>query len=131
VDGVVVATRQYDTPRPHWVVERLDEFDRRSFGARTLKDPTISRREAVINQPQLLPFFWVLDAFKKTGDLRIKDPERRDAFMRLAREGLALAYERFEAAPLPPSAAAQARRVMHQLEGKRAAAAEAPARTPE
>ena len=25
VDGVVVATRQLDTPRPHWVVEKLEE----------------------------------------------------------------------------------------------------------
>ncbi|MFL6605766.1 MAG: hypothetical protein ACJ8R9_31195 [Steroidobacteraceae bacterium] len=131
VDGVVVATRQYDTPRPHWVVERLDEFDRRAFGARTLKDPTISRRDAVINQPELLPFFWVLDAMKKTGDSRIKDPERREVFMRLARQGLSLAYERFEAAPLPPGAAQQARRAMDQLAEKRATAAEAPARTPE
>jgi hypothetical protein len=130
VNGVVVATRQYDTPRPHWVVERLDEFDRRAFGARTLKDPTISRRDAVVNQPDLLPFFWVLDAFKKTGDARIKDPERREVFMRLAREGLALAFERFEPAPLPPGAAQQARRVMDQLEEKRSATA-ANARVPE
>jgi len=131
VNGVVVASRQYDTPRPHWIVERLDEFDRRAFGARSLKDPTISRRDAVINDPELLPFFWVLDAFKKTGDTRIKDPERREAFMRLAREGLALAYERFEPAPLPPGAAQQARRAMDQLAEKRAAAVEGPARTRE
>ncbi len=103
----------------------------RAFGARTLKDPTISRRDAVINQPELLPFFWVLDAFKKTGDTRIKDPERRDAFMRLAREGLALAFERFEAAPLPPGAAQQATRVMNKLEQKRSAAEAAAGRTPE
>jgi len=119
VNGVVVATRQYDTPRPHWIVERLDQFDRRAFGAKTLKDPTISRRDAVINQPDLLPFFWVLDAMKKTGESRIKDPERREVFMRLAREAVALAYARFEPAPLPKADARQVQRAIDELVPKR------------
>lgn len=129
VDGVVVAERKYDTPRPHWVIEKLEEFDRLAFGARTLRDPTIARRDAVLNQPDLLPYYWVLDAFKKVGDSKIKEPERRGVFMRLVRDGLALAYERAEPAPLPPGASEEAQRIIKGLEQKAAQAA--PARTPE
>ena len=129
VDGVVVAERKYDTPRPHWVIEKLEEFDRRAFGARTLRDPSIARRDAVTNQPDLLPYYWVLDAFKKVGESKIQQPERRDVFMRLVRDGLALAYERAEPAPLPPGASEEAQRLIQRLEKK--SAEQAPGRTPE
>jgi len=101
-DGVVIASRQLDSPRPHWVVEKLEEFDRRRFAAEALRDPSISRRDAVISHRELSPFYWVLDALKKVSDTRIRDPERREVFMRLSREALALAYERGEPAPISP-----------------------------
>jgi len=47
VDGVVMPERQYDTQRPRWVVEKLEEFDQRRFAAQALRDPTISRHDAV------------------------------------------------------------------------------------
>jgi hypothetical protein len=102
VDGVVVATRQFDTPRPHWVVEKLEEFDRRRFGAEALRDPTISRRDAVSSHRELEGFYWVLDAFQKVAERRIKEPERQQVFMKLTREALALAFERAEPPPIPP-----------------------------
>ena len=46
VDGVVTPERQYDTLRPRWIVE-LEEFVQRRFAARTLRDRTISRSDAV------------------------------------------------------------------------------------
>lgn len=47
VDGVVMPERQYDTPRPRRGVEKLEEFDQRRFAAQALRDPTISRHDAV------------------------------------------------------------------------------------
>jgi len=111
VDGVVVATRQLDTPRPHWVVEKLEEFDRRKFAAEALRDPTISRREAITSHRELLGFYWVLDAAKKVAEAKIQNPEGQKRFLALMRESLALAVERGEPAPLPPGAAQEAQRL--------------------
>ena len=105
-DGVVTATRQFDTPRPHWVIEKLAEFDLREAGARMVRDPSVARREAVLSQRELKPFYWVLDAGQAVADTRIHEPERQQAFMKLLRETLAIAYVRGEPAPLPSGAAA-------------------------
>lgn len=64
-EGLVVATRQTDTPRPHWVIENLEDFDLRPAAARALRDPTLSRREAVLNHRELGPAYWILDAAQK------------------------------------------------------------------
>jgi hypothetical protein len=120
VDGVVVATRQLDTPRPHWVIEKLEEFDRRRFAAEALRDPTISRREAIMSHRELLGFYWVLDAAKKVADTKIKHPEGQQRFLALMRETLAVAVERGEPAPLPPGAAQDVQRVSARLDRERA-----------
>jgi hypothetical protein len=129
VDGVVTAERRYDTPRPHWVIENLAEFDRLKFAAEALRDPTFSRGEAVRSHPMLLPWYLVLDAAKKTADEEIQTPEGRERFLKLTRKTLALAVERGQEAPLPPRDADKINDVVKRLERERDA--QAAARTPE
>lgn len=93
-EGLVVATRQTDTPRPHWVVEKLEDFDLRAAAARALRDPTLSRREAVVNHRDLAPAYWLLDAAQKYALSRWENPKTRETFVGAVRETLALTIER-------------------------------------
>jgi len=93
-EGLVVATRQTDTPRPHWVIEKLEEFDLRAAAARALRDPTLSRREAVTNHRELAPAYWILDAAQKYAVDRWQNPKTRETFVAAVRDTLALTIER-------------------------------------
>lgn len=93
-DGVVVATRQADTPRPHWVIEKLEDFDLRAAEARALRDPTLSRREAVTNHPRLQRAYLLLDTAQKRAVDRWQNPKTRETFVAEVRETLALMFER-------------------------------------
>jgi hypothetical protein len=95
-EGLVVATRQTDTPRPHWVIEKLEEFDLRAAAARALRDPTLSRREAVTNHRELAPAYWILDAAQKYAADRWPNPKTRETFVAAVRDTLALTIERGE-----------------------------------
>jgi hypothetical protein len=92
--GLVVATRQVDTPRPHWVIEKLEDFDLRAAAARALRDPTLSRREAVISHRELEPVYRLLDLAQKYAADRWENPKTREAFVGAFREIHALAIER-------------------------------------
>lgn len=93
-EGVVVATRQTDTPRPHWVIEKLEDFDLRAAAARALRDPTLSRREAVLNHRELAPAYWLLDAAQKYALDRWENSKTRETFVAAVRDTLALTIER-------------------------------------
>lgn len=93
-EGLVVATRQIDTPRPHWVIEKLEDFDLRAAAARALRDPTLSRREVVINHRELEPVYRLLDLAQKYAAGRWENPKTREAFVGAFREIHALAIER-------------------------------------
>jgi hypothetical protein len=93
-EGLVVATRQTDTPRPHWVIEKLEDFDLRAAAARALRDPTLSRREAVTNHRELGAAYWILDAAQKYATGRWESPKTRETFVAAVRETLALTVER-------------------------------------
>ena len=108
-EGLVVATRQTDTPRPHWVIEKLEDFDLRAAAARALRDPTLSRREAVTNHRELAPAYWILDAAQKYAAGRWESEKTRDTFVAAVRETLALTVER--GVQLPESAREGARSV--------------------
>jgi putative DNA primase/helicase len=95
-DGLVVATRQIDTPRPHWVIEKLEDFDLRAAAARALRDPTLARREAVLNHRELAPAYWILDAAQKYAAGRWENVKTRETFVAAVRETLALTIERGE-----------------------------------
>ena len=100
-EGLVVATRQTDTPRPHWVIEKLEDFDLRAAAARALRDPTLSRREAVLNHRELAPAYWLLDAAQKYAIGRWENAKTREAFVGAVRETLALTIERGVDLPRP------------------------------
>ena len=93
-EGLVIATRQTDTPRPHWVIEKLEDFDLRAAAARALRDPTLSRREAVLNHRELGSAYWILDAAQKYAAGRWESEKTRDTFVAAVRETLALTVER-------------------------------------
>lgn len=109
-EGLVVATRQTDTPRPHWVIEKLEDFDLRAAAARALRDPTLSRREAVTSHRELAPAYWILDAAQKYATDRWQNPKTRETFVTAVRETLALTIER--GIELPQSARDGARSVV-------------------
>ncbi len=106
-DGLVVATRQTATRRPHWVIEKLEDFDLRAAAARALRDPTLSRREAVLNHRELVPAYWILDAAEKYAAGRWENPQTREGFVGAVRETLALTIER--GIELPQAAQERAR----------------------
>jgi len=99
--GQVTLERKLETPRAHWVIERGDFFDERAIAAQTLRDPRVSRREAVRNHPELLGAYWTLDSARKVAEHRIAHPESRQRFLTLVREALAHAIERGEPLPDP------------------------------
>jgi hypothetical protein len=97
--GQVRLEKRLETPRGHWVIERREFFDERSLAAQALRDPRVSRREAVRNHPELVGAYWALDSAGKVAEARIGNPESRQRFVALVREALAHAAERGE--PLP------------------------------
>jgi hypothetical protein len=100
-EGLVVATRQADTPRPHWVIEKLEDFDLRAAAARALRDPTLSRREAVLTHRELAPAYWLLDAAQKYAADRWDNSKTVQTFVGAVRETLALTIERGIELPQP------------------------------
>jgi hypothetical protein len=106
-DGLVTATRQWDTPRPQWVVEKLEEFDLRAAAARALRDPTLSRREAVTNHRELAGAYWILDtAHKHAAQKWPLNPHTQQRFLLELRETLAQTIERGVELPAPKPAPA-------------------------
>jgi len=101
-EGYVTVKSQVDTPRPHWVVEKLEAFDTRAAAARALRDPTISRRQAVQSHPELLGAYWILDTGMKLALEKWQKPEVRAAFLKALRETLAATLERGEELMQPP-----------------------------
>jgi hypothetical protein len=98
-DGIVTAERSIDTPRPHWVVEKLAQFDLRAAAARTLRDPTVSRREASMNYRELKDAYTLLDTAKKHAENTWENPQTRAKFVQALRETLAEHIERGEEVP--------------------------------
>ena len=99
--GEVVTVNRAETPRGHWVIERRDWFDERTAAAETLRQPEVSRREAIRNHPELLGAYWALDSAGKVAEARVKNPVSRERFVALVRETLAHAIERGEPIPEP------------------------------
>jgi len=73
--GQVVVEKKLETPRGHWVIERREFFDERAVAAQALRDPRVSRREAVRNHPELVGAYWALDSAGKVAEARIANPE--------------------------------------------------------
>lgn len=92
--GETVIVNRIDTPRGHWVIERHDWFDERMAAADAVRDPRVSRREAVRNHPDLEGVYLALDSAHKVAEKRIGHPESRERVLALFRESLAYAIER-------------------------------------
>lgn len=101
--GEVVTEKRLDTPRGQWIVEKQSFFDERALAAQALRDPRVSRREAIRSHPDLAGAYWALDSARKVAETRIEDPESRLRFVALVRETLAHSLERGEAPPATPS----------------------------
>jgi hypothetical protein len=99
--GHVVVEKKLETPRGHRVVERRGFFDERAVAAQALRDPRVSRWEAVRNHPELVGAYRALDSAGKVAEARIANLERRQRFVALVREALAHAAERGEPLPSP------------------------------
>jgi hypothetical protein len=82
-------------------VERLEDFDLRAAEARALRDPTLSRREAVTNHPGLKRAYLLLDTAQKRAAERWQNPRTRETFVAEVRETLALVLERGMELPEP------------------------------
>jgi hypothetical protein len=120
-EGLVVATRQTDTPRPHWVVEKLEDFDLRAAAARALRDPTLSRREAVINHRELRNAYLLLDTANQYAAGRWQNPKTRETFVVAVREMFAFAIERGIELPQParePGRSARAPSASPRVDGR-------------
>lgn len=98
-DGQVAAERRLETPKPHWVVERLAFFDERAAAAKALRDASLPRRDAVLAHRDLIGAYMVLDEGARHAAETIKTPEGQARYLQLLRETLARTVER--AAPLP------------------------------
>jgi hypothetical protein len=109
--GQVRLEKRLETPRGHWLIERREFFDERAIAAQALRDPRVSRREAVRNHPELLGAYWALDSAGKIAQARIANPASRQRFVTLVREALAHATERGEPLPAPRRAAQSPRRL--------------------
>lgn len=105
--GQIRMEKRLDTPRGHWLIERREFFDERAIAAQVLRDPRVSRREAVRNHPELLGAYWALDSAGKIAESRIAQPASRQRFLTLVREALAHATERGEPLPIPSRRAAE------------------------
>jgi len=86
---------------PHSVIEKLEDFDLRVAAARALRDPTLSRREAVTNHRELASAYWILDAAQKYALDRWQNPKTRETFVAAVRDTLALTIERGVDLPEP------------------------------
>jgi hypothetical protein len=99
--GRVKSEIRRDTPRPHWIIERREYFDERVAAAKAMRDPRISRHEAVRNHPELEPWHLALDSAAKLATERIADRGSRERFVSLVREAFAMAIERGGPTPKP------------------------------
>jgi len=111
-NGVVVAERREDAPKPKWVVERLDFFHEKKAAARALRDESLPRHDAVKIHRDLMGAYMVLDEGQKYAREEIKSEEGQRRFLSLLRETLARTVERAASLPISEqriNAAAQRR----------------------
>jgi putative DNA primase/helicase len=97
--GRIVAQREIDTRRNHWLVEKREFFEARATAAELVRDPNIDGRQAEREHPELAGTYQQLQAAKLVAR-RLRDPKDRDQFVALVREALANSVARGD--PLQP-----------------------------
>ena len=98
-DGRVIAEREVGASRTRWVVEKREFFEARAAAAEVLRDPSVDRRQAVRQHPQLIGTYLQLHAAQLAAR-RLRDPADREKFVGLVRAALADSVARGE--PLQP-----------------------------
>lgn len=98
-DGRVVAEREVGASRSRWVVEKREFFEARAAAAGVLRDPSVDRRQAVRQHPELSGTYLQLHAAQLTAR-RLRDPADREKFVALVRAALADSVARGD--PLQP-----------------------------
>lgn len=98
-EGKVVGSKEVQTFRNRWVIERSDFFEERAAAAGVLRDPSIAPRQAVRNHPELAGTYLNLRA-AEIAARAIRDPQDQKRFVALVRSAMADQIERGE--PLQP-----------------------------
>jgi hypothetical protein len=98
-NGEVIAEREVGAERARWVLEKREFFESRAAAASVLRNPTVDRRQAVRNHPELVGTYLQLRAAELAAK-RIRDPEDQKKFVALVRQALADSVARGE--PLQP-----------------------------
>lgn len=97
--GRLIGTRDVETHRNRWVIEKSDFLAERAQAAQVIRDSTINPRTAVREHPELAGTYLNLRAAELAAE-RLRDPEDRRRFVALLRTALADEIERGE--PLQP-----------------------------
>lgn len=97
--GRIVAQREIDTRRNHWLVEKREFFEARAAAAELVRNPNIDGRQAERQHPELGGTYRQLQAAKLVAR-RMRDPQDREQFVARVREALANSVARGD--PLQP-----------------------------
>jgi hypothetical protein len=98
-EGKVIGEREVGTERNRWVIEKREFFESRAAAAEVLRNPTVDRRQAAREHPELVGTYLQLHA-AELASKRIRDPEDQKKFVALVRKALADSVARGE--PLQP-----------------------------
>jgi hypothetical protein len=98
-DGKVAGMRELETHRNRWIVEKREFFDARAQAARTVRDTSVTPKQAVKQHPELVGTYLQMRAAELAAK-RFRDPDDRERFVAKVRSALAESVARGE--PLPP-----------------------------
>jgi len=98
-EGRVIGEREVGTERNRWVIEKREFFASRAAAAEVLRNPTVDRRQAAREHPELVGTYLQLRAAELAAK-RFRDPEDQKKFVALVRKALADSVARGE--PLQP-----------------------------
>jgi hypothetical protein len=90
--------REVQAHRNRWIVEKREFFDSRAEAARTVRDASVTPKQAVKQHPELVGTYLQVHAAELAAK-RFRDPEDRKLFVEKVRASLADAVARGE--PLP------------------------------
>jgi hypothetical protein len=92
----LLSTKEVDTYRNRWVIEKQEFFEQRSAAAQIFRDEMLGPREAVRQHPELAGTYLSLRA-AELASKALRDPEDRRRFVMQVRSALADDIERGEA----------------------------------
>lgn len=100
-EGRVVGEKELGAHRNAWIVEKRDFFRERAQASRVLRDPSVDRRAAVKQHPELLGTYLQLHAAELAAKA-LRNPEDQRRFVASVRTALADSVARGEPLPTAP-----------------------------